>query len=252
MKKVNFKRIEIENFLSIGNEPVIIDFKSGINIITGINYDKEDSMNGVGKSSIADALFFGLFGTTIRDLKKEEIVNNINQKKCKVKIDFDVLENKNLNKYTIERCIAPNKLSLKVNGTDDTKSSIPKTTEEICDIVGASPDVFKNAVIMTVNGTVPFMAQKKVEKRKFCEGLFNLEVFQDMLLEGRKIYNETKNEIEIESGKFEEVNKTLKIYEDQKNKKDEYKVNRTKKLLGRKERGPSLKTMRFGGDLKWV
>jgi len=235
MKKVDFKRIEIENFLSIGNNTVDVDFQTGLNIITGVNLDKEDSKNGVGKTTIADALYFCLFGTTIRELKKEDIINNINQKKCRVKLEFDVSENKVTKKFVLERFISPNKVYLEENGIDKTKSSMPKTTAEICRIIGASPEVFKNAVIMTVNGTVPFMAQKKVEKRKFCEGLFNLGVFQDMLLEGRKRYNETKRDIEIEKTKKEEVEKTLVIYQEQDKKKTEYRVARTTKLLGRKQ-----------------
>lgn len=56
MRNVQFKKLYIKNFLSIGKQPVVIDFTSGINVITGINHDKEDSKNGVGKSSIVDAL----------------------------------------------------------------------------------------------------------------------------------------------------------------------------------------------------
>ena len=160
MKRVNFKRIEIENFLSVGSETVNIDFKTGLNVITGINHDKEDSKNGVGKSTIADALFFCLFGTTIRELKKEDIVNNINKKKCKVKLEFEVIENKITRQLVLTRCISPTKVLLEIDGVDSTKSSMPKTTEEICQLIGATADVFKNAVIMTVNGTIPFMAQK--------------------------------------------------------------------------------------------
>ena len=91
MKRINFKTVEIENFLSVGKTPVKVDFNTGINVITGINHDKEDSKNGVGKSTIADAVFFCLFGTTIRDLKNDDIVNNVTRKKCRVKIHFDVV-----------------------------------------------------------------------------------------------------------------------------------------------------------------
>jgi len=49
MKQIKFNRIEIENFLSVGDIPVNIDFKTGLNVITGVNHDKEDSKNGVGK-----------------------------------------------------------------------------------------------------------------------------------------------------------------------------------------------------------
>lgn len=235
MKRVNFKRIEIENFLSVGDITVSIDFKTGLNIITGVNHDKEDSKNGVGKTAIADAVFFCLFGTTIRELKKEEIINNINEKKCRVLLEFDVIENKTTTEYKLERCINPNNVYLEINGVDSTKSSMPKTTEEICSIIGASQEVFKNAVIMTVNGTTPFMAQKKVEKRKFCEGLFGLGVFQDMLLESRREYNDVKNNVSIEETKLEEVKKALDIYKDQQEKKETYKKERSQKLLVRRE-----------------
>ena len=74
MKYVNFDTVKIKNFLSIGNEEVEVDFKHGLNIITGINKDKQDRRNGVGKSTIADAIHFAIFGNTIRELKKENIV----------------------------------------------------------------------------------------------------------------------------------------------------------------------------------
>jgi len=235
MKQVDFTNLEIQNFLSVGNEIVDIPFKRGLNVITGINHDKEDSNNGVGKTTIADAVFFALFGTTIRELKKEEIVNNINKKKCKVKIEFDITDNDVTNKYKVIREISPTKLTLEKNGEDETKSSMPKTTDEICRIIGATPDVFRNAVIMTINGTIPFMAQKKVEKRKFCEGLFNLGMFQEMLLTCRQKYNDCKNSLAIEETKVTEIENALNIYIDQRKTKEDYKTARIEKLLGREK-----------------
>ena len=77
MKKVFFKKLSIQNFLSVGNDPVVINFDRGINIITGTNQDKEGSKNGVGKSTICDAIYFCLFGETLRELKKEHINGSI-------------------------------------------------------------------------------------------------------------------------------------------------------------------------------
>lgn len=45
MKKINFKKLFIQNFLSIGSEPVEIDFHSGMNIITGYNRDENNISN---------------------------------------------------------------------------------------------------------------------------------------------------------------------------------------------------------------
>ena len=83
MRLVNFKTLTIKNFLSVGETPVIINFQPGVNVITGINYDKEDSKNGVGKSTIVDALYFAFFGVTIREINEDLIVNSFTQKNVK-------------------------------------------------------------------------------------------------------------------------------------------------------------------------
>ena len=91
IKKVIFEKLEIQNFLSIGEEKVTVQFQNGISIITGINRDQLDRRNGIGKSTIADALSFVLFGSTIRDLKKEFIVNNITNKTSEIELTFTVI-----------------------------------------------------------------------------------------------------------------------------------------------------------------
>ena len=103
MKYVEFNSVKIRNFLSIGNEPVEINFRDGLNIITGVNKDKEDRRNGVGKSTIADAIHFAIFGETIRELSKDFIVNSINKKNTYVELSFYVNENnkvKRIKNYT--------------------------------------------------------------------------------------------------------------------------------------------------------
>ena len=59
MKLVTFKDLSVKNFLSVGEEPVSVKFRSGMNIITGENHDKPDRRNGVGKSTLADAIIKG-------------------------------------------------------------------------------------------------------------------------------------------------------------------------------------------------
>ena len=64
MKYVYFNKLKIKNFLSVGDTPVEVDFNPGFNVITGLNKDKEDRRNGVGKSTVADAIYFAVFGDT--------------------------------------------------------------------------------------------------------------------------------------------------------------------------------------------
>lgn len=45
---IKFKTLSAKNILSIGNDPVEVQFKQGLNIIFGVNKDKNRS-NGSGK-----------------------------------------------------------------------------------------------------------------------------------------------------------------------------------------------------------
>tara|TARA_Y100000310_G_scaffold344212_1_gene455759 strand:+ start:842 stop:2668 length:1827 start_codon:yes stop_codon:yes gene_type:complete len=218
MKYVNFKCVKICNFLSIGKKPIEINFRTGLNIITGINRDKEDRRNGVGKSTIADAIHFAIFGETIRELSKEFIVNYINKKNTYVDLHFSINENNKIKNYRIVRKLKPTKCYLFIDDIDVTESTIPNTNKKIKLILNSSPEVFQNCVIMSLNSTLPFMAQKKVEKRKFIEGILNLEIFSDMLLKARSEYNEVQKKYEHITKDFDHASNIYKLLEEQKNK----------------------------------
>ena len=49
MIRINFKEINIKNFLSAGNESLNIKFSTGMNTISGFNRDENDIKNGVRK-----------------------------------------------------------------------------------------------------------------------------------------------------------------------------------------------------------
>ena len=209
MKYVSFNNLQIKNFLSVGDEPVCVNFNTGLNIITGLNRDKEDRRNGVGKSTLADAVYFAVFGNTIRELKKEHIINNVTQNKCEIVLEFEVNHNNKRDQYKIVRTLGPTKCYLFINGDDKTRDSITNTNELISEIINSSPEVFQNCVIMTINNTTPFMAKKKLEKRKFIEGIFNLQVFSNMLNNARSSINEVNRQFEVECVRYEESSNAL-------------------------------------------
>jgi DNA repair exonuclease SbcCD ATPase subunit len=228
VRLVNFKSLTIKNFLSVGETPVTINFQPGVNVITGTNYDKEDSKNGVGKSTIADALYFALFGTTIRELPKDLIVNSFTKKKCEVVLDFDVENGNGLSQYRITRTIGPTKCHMTKNGEDITRSTMAKTNEYIQKLVLSNGKIFQNSVIMTINNTVPFMAQSKIDKRKFIESILSLEIFSEMLSKAREEHNTLKKDYEVLFAKVEGIEKgynfnkeQLDTFEEQKKQKIE-------------------------------
>ena len=218
MKKINFTKIVIQNFLSVGETPVVVEFRKGLHILTGDNKDKPDRQNAVGKSTVADAIYFAVFGETLREIKKELITNNITGGKAQVELFFDVNSPKGNNKFHIVRTLSPTKVSVYKDGVDKTRDSISNTTKYICEVLSASPAIFQNCVIMTVNNTVPFMAKNKVEKRKFIEDIFGMEVFSKMTSALRQDYNDIKREFDVNNSKLEEVNKSLVSYNEQRQK----------------------------------
>lgn len=235
MKYVNFNRLSIKNFLSVGEEPVVINFPSGLNIITGYNKDKSDRRNGVGKSTIADALYFAIYGTTIREIKKENVSNNVTSGKTEVSIEFTIKQDNSQIDYKITRLLNPSKCYIYKNGDDVTRDSINNTTKFVSDLISSSPDVFQNCVIMTINNTIPFMGKKKIDKRKFIEGILNLEVFSSMLTKCRSEYNDIQKDFNIECGKYEGVSSQIQSIETQKEKQNTDAVKRLKELKDRKK-----------------
>ena len=235
MKKVNFKKLSIVNFLSVGEEPVTIEFNKGLHVITGKNKDKPDRRNAIGKSTIADALYFAIFGETLRELKKDLIPNNLTNGKTHVELDFELDSTRGKNNYKIIRTLSPSKVFIFKDGVDRTRDSIKNTTAYINRVLSASPSIFQNCVIMTVNNAVPFMAKNKIEKRKFIEDIFGMEIFSTMLTALRNEYNEISREHDTQLTKLEEIEKAYKNYEDQKQRILQTRKEKKEKYLTRQK-----------------
>jgi len=252
MKQINFKSITIKNFLSVGNTPVSVDFKRGLHIITGINKDKEDRQNGVGKSTIADAINFAVFGETLRDLKKEFIVNSINKKNCEIVLEATIKQFDTTENIKIVRTLEPSKCFIYINDEDKTRDSISNTNDFIMKKFNCTPEIFQNCVIMTINNTTPFMAKKKQEKRKFIEDIFNLGVFSNMSTLLKADVTENKKALDIEGTRYEEVDKALGSYirqrdntlDERKQKHEKYtqrKINNASEIIEVTEKINSFK-----------
>lgn len=214
MKHVQFSKLVIKNFLSVGEEPIEIDFQNGFNIITGINKDENDIKNGVGKSLIIDALYFAIFGETLREIGKSFIVNRQIGRGCVVKLEFNQVSTKfNQEHFEIIRCLSPNTLTVFCNDKDVTKSSIPETNKYIKEVLSANEEVFQNCIIMRANNAIPFMLKRKGEKKNFIESIFNLSIFSDMLKDVREDLKNAKHDYDICNTELYNINENKAKYE---------------------------------------
>jgi DNA repair exonuclease SbcCD ATPase subunit len=229
MKKILFKRLFVKNFLSIGSSPVIIDFTSGINLITGVNLDKEDASNGSGKSSLINAICFCLYGKPLKDLKTDQIPNTYTKGACEVTLEIEVNDGTNTCQYEVMRSLRPSKLKLVKDGKDITKSTIAQTSELLQNIINCSNTVFEKSIVMDANNATSFMSQKKVEKRKFLEGILNLDIFGEMLSIARVDFNNIKFEVDVCSSKLKDGLSLLDTYKSHYCKQE--KINQDRKNI---------------------
>lgn len=213
MKNIIFNKLSIKNFLSIGETPVEIDFKPGVNYITGENKDVPETKNAIGKTTITQAFNFVIFGTSLRGLTKDQMVNNITKGKTEVKLSFRCESPKGNNNFVITRTLNPSSLKVTKDGRDKTRDSINNTTKYIQEVLSATPEIFRNCIIMHANNTIPFMAQGKVEKKKFIEGLFNLDIINKMFKVVKDDINLNKRDLEVETKLINQLTANIEEYQ---------------------------------------
>lgn len=236
MKSIRFVKLKIQNFLSVGSEPVEVEFKQGTNIITGVNLDEEGIQNAVGKSTILCAFYFAIFGVTPNDIPKQYITNRKIGKNCKVTLEFEDISTRHGDEYfVIERTLQPNKVRVYKNDIDKTKSSIPETNKYIREVLSAEEELFLNCVILQANSTTPFMGKKKTDRKNFIESIFNLSMFGDMMKLLKDDLRNAKHDYDVERSAVTVLDGNIENYRRQIEKINDEIITRSKRLQEEQE-----------------
>ncbi len=206
-----FKRISYKNFLSTGNQPIKIDLSiSQTTLIVGTN--------GTGKSTLLDALCFVLFNRPFRIIKKEQIVNTINNGDCVVEVEFDV----GTKNYIIRRGIKPNIFEIYCNGKlinqDANNVDYQKYLET--NIMKLNYRSFIQVVLLGSSSYEPFMKMKPRYRREVVEEILDIRVFglMDLILRSQqsdlqKKLTEVRHQCELIKTKYETEAKYLTTLE---------------------------------------
>ena len=168
---ITFNQVKMKNFLSVGEDPLVFYLnKSPTTIISG--------SNGVGKTSIIDAITFSLFGKSFREIKKGSLINSVNQKNSFAEIKFT----KGNTSYTILRGQKPHRLEITCNGMLlEENPSVIETQKYIeKQILGFDFNTFIRVCIMSTMNYTPFMSLSSYERRNFVENMLNLKMFSEM------------------------------------------------------------------------
>ena len=166
-----FKKIRYKNFLSTGNFFSEIDFqKNHTNLIIGTN--------GAGKSTMLDALTFGLFNKSFRQIKKAQLINATNEKECVVEVEFSV----NSRDYLVRRGIKPNIFDIEINGNPLHKEADDRANQRILEenILKVNYKSFTQIVILGSSTFVPFMQLSTTNRRDVIEDLLDIRIFSVM------------------------------------------------------------------------
>jgi DNA repair exonuclease SbcCD ATPase subunit len=166
-----FQTIRWRNFLSTGAAFTEINFTKSTNtLIIG--------QNGAGKSTILDALCFGLFGKPFRKINKPQLLNSINGKDAVVEVEFNIGQKK----YKVIRGIKPNVFEIYLNDVLLNQDAASKDYQEILEknILKLNYKSFTQVVILGSASFVPFMQLSAADRRTIIEDLLDIQIFSSM------------------------------------------------------------------------
>lgn len=188
---VQFKTLKYKNFLSTGNAGTTIQLnRNTTTLIQGVS--------GAGKSTIIDALCFGLYGKPFRNINKPALINSINQKHLEVEIEFTT-DGKD---YRIVRGIKPAKFEIyqgkKMLNQDAAVRDYQKVLED--QILKMSYKTFTQIVILGSTAYTPFMQLTPAARREVIEDILDIGIFSTMNQLLKQQIQETKDkQIEVDS-----------------------------------------------------
>ena len=166
-----FKYVRWKNFLSTGNN------------FTEIQLDRNPTTliigeNGAGKSTVLDALCFGLFGKPFRNINKPQLLNSVNNSNCLVEVEFEI----GSKKLKVIRGIRPNIFEIYVNNKMYNQDANVRDYQKYLEqqILKLNYRSFTQVVILGSSTFIPFMQLKARHRREVVEEILDIQIFSLM------------------------------------------------------------------------
>jgi DNA repair exonuclease SbcCD ATPase subunit len=166
-----FEKIRWKNFLSTGNQFTEIELNTNSSTLI-------QGSNGAGKSTILDAICFGLFNKPFRKINKPQLVNSINEKDCIVEIEFGI----GTLKWKVVRGIKPAKFNIYKDGVllDQDAATLDQQKWLEQNVLKMNFKSFTQVVILGSSTFVPFMQLTPAYRREVIEDILDIQIFSTM------------------------------------------------------------------------
>ena len=212
---IKIKELTVKNFMSVGNQTQAVNFaQQNLTLVLGENLDQggddSGSRNGTGKTTIVNALSYALFGNALTNIKKDNLINKINNKGMLVTLAFE----KDGIDYRVERGRKPNILKFFVNDqeqetseTDDAQGDMRETQKDLDDLLEMSHDMFKHIVALNTY-TEPFLSMRAADQRVIIEQLLGITLLSEKAEALKELVRQTKDQIYQASADIEAAKKS--------------------------------------------
>jgi DNA repair exonuclease SbcCD ATPase subunit len=200
-----FKTIKWKNLLSTGNQYTEVDFtKNKTNLIIGTN--------GAGKSTILDALCFSLFGKPFRKINKPQLINSVNEKDCRVEVEFFIGNTE----WKVVRGIKPAIFEIWRNDAvlDQSAAALDQQKWLEQNVLKMNYKSFTQIVILGSSTFVPFMQLSAAHRREVIEDLLDIKIFSSMNTLIKEKIRFVKEEIRVLELKKESLLDKVKMQEE--------------------------------------
>ncbi len=190
---MKFTSLSLINFRSFKSKQAFVFPKgAGFYLLIGINNENKSlGPNGVGKSSLWDALSFVLYGRTPRGLGGTEITTRNAKGPTEVELVFEAAGTQ----QTILRTHKPN--SLMLNGQETTQ-------EEIDKLLQLGPDEFAAAALKGQFAKT-FLDFSPADKLKAFSTVLNLEIWEDLAQTSSKQCATAENQHQTTTSKIQTI-----------------------------------------------
>ncbi len=200
-----FKTIKWKNFLSTGNQYTEVDFtKNKTNLIVGTN--------GAGKSTVLDALTFSLFGKPFRKINKPQLINSVNEKDCRVEVEFSIGNTE----WKVVRGIKPALFEIWRNDTalDQSAAALDQQKWLEQNVLKMNYKSFTQIVILGSSTFVPFMQLSAANRREVIEDLLDIKIFSSMNMVIKEKIRQSKEEVKVLELKKESLLDKVKMQQE--------------------------------------